>query len=60
MSSAELERLAERGYLKREPPTRSEIEGFIRSGAARLADSQSQGLSAEGRFDLAYSAAHAC
>ena len=37
MSSAELERLADRGYLKREPPARAELEGLIRSGATRLA-----------------------
>jgi hypothetical protein len=59
MPSAELERLADRGYLKREPPARSELEGLIRSGATRLADAQNENLSAEGRFDLAYNAAHA-
>jgi len=59
MSSAELERLAERGYLKREPPARAELEGLIHSGATRLADAQNEDISAESRFDLAYNAAHA-
>jgi len=59
MSSAELERLAELGYLKREPPARAEIEGLIHSGATRLTDAQNEDISAESRFDLAYNAAHA-
>lgn len=59
MPSAELERLADLGYLKREPPARAELEGLIRSGATRLADAQNEDISAEGRFDLAYNAAHA-
>src|SRR6185295_5651083 len=59
MPSAELERLADRGYLKREPPARAELEGLIRSGATRLADAQNEEISTEGRFDLAYNAAHA-
>ena len=59
MPSAELERLADLGYLKRESPARAEIEGLIRSGATRLIDAQNRGISADGRFDLAYNAAHA-
>lgn len=59
MPSAELERLADLGYLKREPPGRREVEGLIRSGAARLADARNKALSEDGRFDLAYNAAHA-
>jgi hypothetical protein len=57
--SAELERLADLGYLKREPPARNELEGLIRSGATRLADAQNEGVSPDGRFDLAYNSAHA-
>jgi hypothetical protein len=59
MPSPELERLADAGHLKREPPSGTEFEGLLRSGAARLADAQKQELSAESRFDLAYNAAHA-
>jgi hypothetical protein len=59
MTSPELERLADRGDLRREAPRREEIEGLIGSGSARLADAQNQDLSAESRFDLAYGAAHA-
>lgn len=59
MPSAELERLAERGYLKREPPGRAELEGLIQSAAGRLADVKKGELSAGSRFDLAYNAAHA-
>lgn len=59
MPSAELERLAERGLLRREPPGRTEIEGLIRSAEQRLRDAQNQDLSLDSRFDLAYNAAHA-
>lgn len=59
MPSPELERLAAIGQLKREPPARAELEGLIRSGAARLADARKHDLSVESRFDLAYNAAHA-
>ncbi len=59
MPSPELERLADLHHLKREPPAREEMEGLIRSGATRLADAQKEGISPEGRFDLAYNAAHA-
>lgn len=59
MPSPELERLAELGYLKREAPGRAELEGLIRTGAARLADARREELSPDSRFDLAYNAAHA-
>ncbi len=59
MPSPELERLADLGHLKREPPGRAEIEGLIRSAATRLADARREELAAESRFDLAYNAAHA-
>jgi hypothetical protein len=59
MPSLELERLAGLGHLKREPPGRAEIEGLIRTGAARLSDARRKDLSPESRFDLAYNAAHA-
>lgn len=45
--------------LKREPPDAKEIAGLRRSGRARLKDASNTSLSIEGRFDLAYNAAHA-
>lgn len=45
--------------LKAEPPDAKEFAGLIRSGLARLKDATNVSLSLEGRFDLAYNAAHA-
>ena len=45
--------------LKVEPPDAKEFAGLKRSGHARLNDALNTGLSLEGRFDLAYNAAHA-
>lgn len=45
--------------LKAEPPDARELAGLRRSGLARLEDAANAGLSLEGRFDLAYNAAHA-
>lgn len=45
--------------LRAEPPDAKEFAGLQRSALARLKDAQSKGLSVEGRFDLAYNAAHA-
>lgn len=45
--------------LKAEPPDTKEFAGLMRSGLARLADADNVVLSLEGRFDLAYNAAHA-
>ncbi|MDB5847946.1 MAG: hypothetical protein JWP29_1698 [Rhodoferax sp.] len=45
--------------LKMEAPDRSEIDGLLHSGMARLTDASHPGLSVESRFDLAYNAAHA-
>ena len=59
MTSPELERLADLGALKREPPSHREFIGLVRSGRARLADAANGDLSPESRFDLAYNAAHA-
>jgi hypothetical protein len=47
------------GPLRAEPPDAAEFAGLVRSGVARLKDASSKGLSLEGRFDLAYNAAHA-
>ena len=59
MSLANLDNLVRVGKLKREPPAASELEGLLRSGLARLHDAEGEGLSLDGRFDLAYNAAHA-
>jgi hypothetical protein len=45
--------------LKAEPPDAKECAGLCRSGLARLKDATNEALSLEGRFDLAYNAAHA-
>lgn len=45
--------------LKAEPPDAKEFAGLKRSGQARLKDALNAELSLEGRFDLAYNAAHA-
>jgi hypothetical protein len=45
--------------LKAEPPDAKEFTGLKRSGHTRLKDAANDGLSLEGRFDLAYNAAHA-
>lgn len=59
MASAELENLVRLGQLKQEPAVASEIRALHRSGEARLADARNRALSLDGRFDLAYNAAHA-
>ena len=59
MSSAELENLAKIGKLKREAVSPRELEGLLQSALARLADAGHGELSFDGRFDLAYNAAHA-
>lgn len=45
--------------LRAEPPDAKEFAGLKRSGLARLDDARNDTLSLEGRFDLAYNAAHA-
>ena len=45
--------------LKMELPDANEFAGLKRSGHARLKDALNETLSLEGRFDLAYNAAHA-
>lgn len=45
--------------LTPEPPDAAEFAGLKRSGLARLKDAGNTSLSLEGRFDLAYNAAHA-
>jgi len=45
--------------LRAEPADAKEFAGLKRSGRKRLTDSQQGSISPEGRFDLAYNAAHA-
>lgn len=45
--------------LSAEPADAKEFAGLKRSGLARLKDAAHSSLSLEGRFDLAYNAAHA-
>jgi hypothetical protein len=59
MTSTELENLVRIGQLKREAPSRPEFDGLLHSGRVRLADAGNEANSPEGRFDLAYNAAHA-
>ena len=42
-----------------EPPDADELAGLKRGGLARLKDAGNSSNSTEGRFDLAYNAAHA-
>ena len=53
--SSPLERLAD---LSPEPPDAREFAGLRRAGLARLKDAGNKMNSLEGRFDLAYNAAH--
>lgn len=45
--------------LRAEPADGAEVAGLRSSGLARLKDAERDDLSLEGRFDLAYNAAHA-
>ena len=45
--------------LRKEAPDTKEYAGLIRSGLKRLADAENPSVSLEGRFDVAYNAAHA-
>jgi hypothetical protein len=45
--------------LRKEPPDAKEFANLKRSALKRLADAENKTNSAEGRFDLAYNAAHA-
>ena len=59
MSHPQLDNLVRIGKLKAEPPSEAEYQGLLRSGLRRLEDAGLKELSLEGRFDLAYNAAHA-
>src|SRR5690606_2885592 len=47
------------GPLVAEPPDDAQIHGLRRSGLARLKDARNPALALDGRFDIAYNAAHA-
>lgn len=58
--SSPLENLSGPGKsLQIEPPDANEFAGLKRSGLLRLADASNTTNSLDGRFDLAYNAAHA-
>lgn len=59
MTSPELDNLVKIGKLKRESPSAAELAGLLHSGGRRLADAERTALAFDGRFDLAYNAAHA-
>jgi len=59
MPSPQLDNLVRIGQLKAEPSAQVELDGLMRSGAARIKDAENALLSVESRFDLAYNAAHA-
>jgi hypothetical protein len=49
-----LDNLVTIGKLKVEPPAQAELDGLMRSGAARIRDAENTALALESRFDLAY------
>src|SRR6266851_6322376 len=59
MTSPELESLVRLGQLKREACSQRDFDALVKSGTARFTDAANPVLSIEGRFDLAYNAAHA-
>jgi len=54
-----LENLVKIGQLKHEPPDQHEFNGMVASAEIRLNDVKLGGLSQDGKFTLAYGAAHA-
>lgn len=59
MTREKLENLARIGQLHPQPWSQREFDGLLTSGTARLQDAKRPELSLDGRFDLAYNAAHA-
>jgi hypothetical protein len=58
-SGEQLDNLVRIGKLKCEPPVVRELQGLLASARTRLKDAARGDLSFDGRFDLAYNAAHA-
>ena len=59
MALENLENLVRIDQLKAEPPDQAEFNGLVDSAKRRLKDTKIDALSEEGRFSLAYGAAHA-
>ncbi len=59
MTLDNLDNLVRIKQLKTEPADQAEFDGLLSLAKRRLKDSQLDGLSEDGRFSLAYSAAHA-
>ncbi len=59
MAFEKLDNLVKINQLKVEPPDQKEFDGMVASAKRRLQDAQVEELSDEGRFSLAYGAAHA-
>lgn len=59
MTLEKLDNLVKINKLKLEPPDQKEFDGMVASAKRCLQDVQVAGLSEEGRFSLAYGAAHA-
>ena len=59
MTLQQLDNLVKIQKLKLEAPDQNEFDGMVSSAKRRLQDAQVEGLSEEGRFSLAYGAAHA-
>jgi len=59
MTLQQLDNLVKVNSLKLERPDQNEFDGMVSSAKRRLQDAQVEGLSEEGRFSLAYGAAHA-
>lgn len=58
MSLDKLDNLVKINKLKEEPPDQKEFDGMVASAKRRLLDAMVDGLSDEGRFLMAYGAAH--
>ena len=58
MALKQLDNLVKIGQLKKELPDQSQFDGMLNSAKQRLKDVETEGLSDEGRFTLAYGAAH--
>ena len=54
-----LDNLVKINQLKLEPPDQNEFDGMVNSAKLRLQDARIEGLSEDGKFSLAYGAAHA-
>ncbi|MCK5873584.1 MAG: hypothetical protein KAG82_02715 [Alcanivoracaceae bacterium] len=59
MTLEALDNLVKTGSLKAEAPDQKEFDGMLRAARRGLEDASVVGLSEEGRFSLAYGAAHA-